>query len=139
MDSYQAVYDAVRSKISGCNVGEIVREAAERAFDVSNILPHLQQEIYSVSYSIQRPHVLMRPSVYPDGNKWCVLYGDDLQNGVAGFGDTPEKAMADFDNNWTQQKAPPSAHKCARCGEPNPDKLSMDGCRAPDCPETGLD
>ncbi len=47
-----------------------------------------------------RPSTLMRPKVYPDGNQWCVLYGDNLQEGVAGFGDSPELAMADFDKNW---------------------------------------
>ena len=32
-----------------------------------------------------------------DGDQWCALYGDDLQSGVAGFGDSPELAMQDFD------------------------------------------
>lgn len=50
------------------------------------------------------PHVLMRPAIYPDGNQWCALYGEDLVMGVAGFGDTPEQACADFDNNWRTQK-----------------------------------
>lgn len=49
------------------------------------------------------PHVLMRPIIFPDGNKWCALYGEDLQMGVAGFGDTPEGAAADFDSNWRKQ------------------------------------
>lgn len=49
------------------------------------------------------PHVLMRPAVSPDGNMWCALYGEDLQCGVAGFGETPEKACADFDKNWREQ------------------------------------
>jgi hypothetical protein len=55
------------------------------------------------------PHVLMRPAIFPDGNAWCALYGEDLQQGVAGFGDTPEAAAADFDRNWSAQKAGPSA------------------------------
>jgi hypothetical protein len=50
------------------------------------------------------PHVLMRPRVYPDGDQWCALYGDNLQDGVAGFGDTPELACADFDKNWRGQR-----------------------------------
>lgn len=49
------------------------------------------------------PHVLMRPAIYPDGNQWCALYGANLQEGVAGFGDTPELACADFDKNWASQ------------------------------------
>jgi hypothetical protein len=31
--------------------------------------------------------------VYPDGNQWCALWGDDIQSGVAGFGDTPALAL----------------------------------------------
>jgi hypothetical protein len=50
------------------------------------------------------PHVLMRPVISIDGNMWCVLYGDNLQDGVAGFGDTPEAACADFDKNWREMK-----------------------------------
>ena len=33
---------------------------------------------------------------YKDGNQWCVLLGEDLQIGIAGFGDTPYKAILDF-------------------------------------------
>ena len=49
------------------------------------------------------PHVLMRPRVYPDGNAWCALYGENLQDGVAGFGATPAEACAEFDKNWRTQ------------------------------------
>ena len=52
------------------------------------------------------PHVLMRPRIFPDGNQWCALYGEDLQMGVAGFGDTPAEAAADFDLKWSTQKLP---------------------------------
>jgi len=52
-----------------------------------------------------RPHVLMRPALTIDGNKWCALYGDNLQDGVAGFGDSPADAVADFDANWTLKLA----------------------------------
>lgn len=31
-----------------------------------------------------------------DGNQWCVLFGTDLQEGVAGFGDTREDALVSF-------------------------------------------
>ena len=36
---------------------------------------------------------------YKDGDKWCALYGEDLQSGIAGFGDTPFLAMADLRDN----------------------------------------
>ena len=62
---------------------------------------HSQQRIAQAAEQTaieqQRPCVLLRPQLYRDGNKWCALYGDDLQNGIAGFGDTPVEAMNDFD------------------------------------------
>jgi len=48
---------------------------------------------------------IMQPKIYPDGDQWCVLYGDNLQEGVAGFGDTPHKAAMDFEQNWYNQSA----------------------------------
>jgi len=33
---------------------------------------------------------------FKDGNQWCVLLGDDLQTGIAGFGDSPLNAILDF-------------------------------------------
>lgn len=35
-----------------------------------------------------------------DGDQWCVLCGKNLQDGVAGFGDSPAAAMHDFDKAW---------------------------------------
>lgn len=48
-----------------------------------------------------QPSVLYRPTLGIDGNQWCALYGEDLMHGVAGFGDTPELAMIDFNKNWS--------------------------------------
>lgn len=50
------------------------------------------------------PHVLMRPRVFPDGSAWCCLRGENLQEGVAGFGDTPAAACAAFDTAWMEQR-----------------------------------
>ena len=33
---------------------------------------------------------------YKDGNAWCILYGDNLQDGICGFGDTKEDALVEF-------------------------------------------
>ena len=52
-------------------------------------------------YRQTRPSVMYRPSLSPDGDQWCALYGENLQEGVAGFGRTPAEAMADFDQAWT--------------------------------------
>lgn len=52
------------------------------------------------------PHVLLRPKVSVDGDQWCFLYGENLHDGVAGFGDTPELAAADFDKSWRECRLP---------------------------------
>jgi hypothetical protein len=38
----------------------------------------------------------MRPKLSKDGNVFCFLYGETLQEGIAGFGETPMKAAFDF-------------------------------------------
>lgn len=42
----------------------------------------------------------LKPRISIDGNQWCVLYGENLQDGVAGFGDTPRLAVYDFNKAW---------------------------------------
>lgn len=54
---------------------------------------------------MQSPFVLLKPRLFPDGNQWCALYGDNIQEGLCGFGDTPAKAVLDFDTNYWQQSA----------------------------------
>lgn len=102
-DSYQAVYDAVRSRISGCDVGSAIRDAIGSGMDGSHAIAMVRNDFQCVAYEMQRPSVLYRPSVSIDGNKWCALYGENLQAGVAGFGDSPALAMADFDANWVKK------------------------------------
>jgi len=52
------------------------------------------------------PSTHLKPRLFPDGNMWCALYGENLQEGVCGFGKTPEGAMADFDRNFRNQTLP---------------------------------
>lgn len=46
------------------------------------------------------PHVMMRPRIFPDEEAWCALYGENIQEGVCGYGRTPEEAANDFDHVW---------------------------------------
>ncbi|MDE2469463.1 MAG: hypothetical protein KGL35_12130 [Bradyrhizobium sp.] len=103
-DTYQAIYDAVRSRISNGNIGDAVRDVLRDAFDISHARAVIQQEIVCAAQEMQRPSVLYRPSLRADGAKWCALYGDDLAQGIAGFGDTPAEAMIDFDQNWRKAR-----------------------------------
>ena len=36
---------------------------------------------------------------YRDGNRWCFLYGENIQDGVCGFGATIKEAALDFYSN----------------------------------------
>ena len=69
-----------------------------------------------------RPFFLLRPKIYPDGESWCALYGENLQDGVCGFGDTPEKASIQFDIEWLNQKAG------AQTEEKPADTIKRGGC-----------
>lgn len=71
------------------------------------------QEANITEQARRAPHVLMRPTVVPDGTMWCALYGENIMEGVAGFGETPEKAMEAFDKAWCSERAP-AATRAAR-------------------------
>ena len=47
--------------------------------------------------------ILLKPTLQRDGNQWCVLYGKDLQDGIAGFGASPMKAIWDFNKSWAEE------------------------------------
>jgi hypothetical protein len=98
-DSYQAVYDAVRSRISNGNIGDAIRDVALQTFDFGHVRALAQEQIGIVGYEMARPSVLFRPELTQDGNAWLAIYGD-LPTGCVGVGDTPAAAMADFDKVW---------------------------------------
>lgn len=98
-DSYQAIYDAVRSRISGGDVGSAV-ERALRDANLSHYGEMTMRSAQEAASEYSRPCVLFRPRISRDGNQWCALYGDNLQDGVAGFGDSIAAAMWSFDQNW---------------------------------------
>jgi hypothetical protein len=40
---------------------------------------------------------VLKPRLFKDGNMWCALHGENLQEGVSGFGPTPAKALMAFE------------------------------------------
>ena len=44
-----------------------------------------------------RPSMMLKPRVFIHGNQWCAV-----QNGVAGFGDSPQAAYDAFDKSWVE-------------------------------------
>lgn len=43
---------------------------------------------------------------YRDGDKWCVLLGENAQEGVCGFGDSPEEAIESFEVQMAAREEP---------------------------------
>jgi len=59
------------------------------------------QEAVSIIESIwTSPSVVYRPKIFRDGDKWCALYGDNMQEGVVAFGSSPSEAAIKFDGEW---------------------------------------
>lgn len=98
-DTYQAVYDAVRSKISSGNIGDAVQSVL-RDCNLSHYAEMAMRTAQEAAYEQMRPSVVYKPKITKDGDQWCALLGDNLQEGVAGFGDTPNKACYAFDAAW---------------------------------------
>jgi len=49
---------------------------------------------------LNRPFMLLKPNVTKDGDQWCALLGPNIQEGVCGFGYTPEEAGRAVDRAW---------------------------------------
>lgn len=60
-------------------------------------------QMYANALALTEPSYRYKPRLFMHGNKWCALYGDNLQDGVAGFGDSPELAYLDFDRAWCKK------------------------------------
>jgi len=100
-DSHQAIYDAVRSRIHGCDIEQATKDALRDAFGNADfVIRCAMQDVAGSFGEYARPSAVYRPGIVRDGNQWCALYGANLMEGVCGFGDSPPEAMADFDKNW---------------------------------------
>lgn len=65
-----------------------------------NDLQH--QEIMN-SLVEQSEHMLfatIKPKLYKDGNMWCCLLGENIMEGIVGFGETPYKAIKNWTGAW---------------------------------------
>lgn len=99
-DSYQAVYDAIRSRFH-CDANVAIESVLRESFGMAQHYMACAAESASmVAGEHSRPCVVFRPVPSKDGDHYCVLFGEDLAQGVAGFGKSMAEAMTDFDKNW---------------------------------------
>jgi hypothetical protein len=62
---------------------------------------NLTQEAQMNYWAMKQDYIIaeaLKPRISLDGNQWCCLYGADLHEGIAGFGNTPHDAIIDFNN-----------------------------------------
>lgn len=76
------------------------RHSAEACGAIQDAAYMIRHRMEAAICDYQAPHVMMRPKVFLDGDSWCALYGENIQEGVCGFGDTPADAVNDFNNCW---------------------------------------
>lgn len=98
-DTYQATYDAVRSRISNGDIGAAV-ESVLRSENIGHHFQMAAARMQEAASAHDTPSAIYRPVLSIDGNQWCALYGENLQIGVCGFGDSPALAMVEFDKAW---------------------------------------
>jgi hypothetical protein len=78
---------------------------------IENLIPdteagHLRSAaigLYDLVCDMNRPSRILKVRVIRDGNAWCCIFGDNLHDGVAGFGDSPEEATKEFDKEWVKK------------------------------------
>lgn len=103
-DSYQAIYEAARSRIGRCDTASIVEIAAMNAFDGNQWQMHAIACFDGIGHEHQRPSSRLSIKMFRDGNQWCcALYWPeerDMRQQLVAFGDTPEKATQAFDKAW---------------------------------------
>lgn len=78
--------------------------------DISFYADMIRHSVIETMSQWTRPSVMYRPTLAADGDKWCALFGADLMEGVAGFGDTPEEAMQAFDVAWYRDRTPAAVY-----------------------------
>ncbi len=64
------------------------------------------QECLERERELRAYSMMLRPRLSIDGDQWCALYGENLQDGVAGFGASPYLAFRAFDRAWEKELLP---------------------------------
>lgn len=79
---------------------------------VANAIIHAATQHYQqLTDELTWPSNIYRPRLTIDGDQWCALYGDSLEDGVAGFGSSPHAAYRDFNKQWYTELAVNAAQR----------------------------
>ena len=53
--------------------------------------------------------VVLGLNPFPDGDQWCLMWGQNIQEGVCAFGSSPQEAIEKFDIEMSRVRSPPPA------------------------------
>ena len=75
-------------------------------------------ELMNVMYHKTRMDTLeaLKPKLIRDGNAFIFLYGENIQEGIAGCGMTPLEAAYDFHKHFCEDKIFTGKTLCSNCG-----------------------
>jgi len=60
--------------------------------EVKGVLKAAATELGEGNYAVLKylkPEAFCKVQIYPDGDQWCALLGENIQEGICGFGKTP--------------------------------------------------
>ena len=63
-------------------------------------------ELYAAAHP-GSPSAVRRPKVFHKSETWIALLGDNVEDGIIGYGDTIEAALRSFDARYLSQLRPP--------------------------------
>lgn len=43
---------------------------------------------------------ILKPKLFIKENQWCCLYGNDIETGIAGFGESPYASILNWSKQW---------------------------------------
>jgi hypothetical protein len=64
-------------------------------------------DLYCMSHP-GTPAAVRRPQLFLRSNRWIVLLGSSIKEGIAGFGVTVESALSSFDTEYRNRLRPPN-------------------------------
>ena len=85
------------------NTENLNKENQERLLSTlqhNAFLEHNMQQENLLNQQIYMFAQIFKVTPIKDGNQWCALIGKDLQEGIAGFGDSPFFAISDLYDNF---------------------------------------
>lgn len=97
MDTYQPIYDAVRSKIHNGDIGSAVRDALGNT-DISFQVNQVKNRAIEAIAQYDTPFIIYKGKLDKRGSEWCANFGD-----IAGWGRSPAEAVEAFNKNWYEK------------------------------------